>query len=117
MFVRRWKYERLQGELAGARLFIDHLKRLVEYERNRAHPITHSLVAEVTPPAQVEQEEVILPEKVSRAVAAASRPGTEIHTQLVEAAHASLQEGLDEEAIAEQIAIGERSFDSLLKIG
>jgi hypothetical protein len=115
MFVWRWRYERLQAELEGARLFIARLEQLVEYERSRAHLPSIPHAAEI--PDQAQPEEVPLPPKVSRAVAQASKPGTEIHTQLVEAAHASLQDGMDEERVAYMVSLGDRSFDSLLKIG
>lgn len=114
MFVRKSKYEFLRGQYEGARLLIEHLERLVEYERNRAEPLPQRVADEVVPPARAGV--LPLPPKVSAAVSSAAGRNAEAKVQLTEAAHAMLQEGIDEKEVVERITVGERSFDALLRI-
>ena len=112
--VWRWRHERLQGEVTGLRLLVDHLEKLVEFERSRAHQPLFSHAAEVLDQPPVEPD--LLPSAVSRAINASSRAGSDVHAQLTEAAHASLKDGTDSKTVASEIAVGAR-FDSLLKNG
>jgi hypothetical protein len=116
MFVRKSKYEFLRGQYEGARLLIEHLERLVEYERrNRAEPHPTQRVADEVAAAP-RAEVLALPPKVSAAVAQAAGRNADAKITLTEAAHAMLQEGIDPKEVVERIAVGERSFDSLLRI-
>lgn len=114
MFVTRGKYEFLRGQHESLKLYVAHLERLVEHERNRAHPDPVS-VAEVAPTSPA-PELPTLPYQVERAVNEGARPGSDAHRYMGTAAHNLLQRGLDPDEVTKILERGDRSFDALLKV-